>query len=56
MVSVCNSSGCPGTYFVDQASLEFIEIHLPLPPTQVLGLMVCTTLPSEHLYFKLSAM
>ena len=31
-VSLCNSSGCPGTHLVDQAGLELTEIHLPLPP------------------------
>ena len=30
-VSLCNSN-CPETPFVGQAGLEFIEIHLPLPP------------------------
>jgi hypothetical protein len=29
-VSLCNSPGCPGTDFVDQAGLELGEIHLPL--------------------------
>ena len=33
-VSPC-SSGRHGTYYVDQAGLELIEIHLPLPPYPV---------------------
>jgi hypothetical protein len=40
-VSLC-SPGCPGTHSVDQAGLELTEIHLPLPPSQVLGLKACT--------------
>ena len=31
-VSWCNSAGYPGTRSVDQAGLEFTEIHLPLSP------------------------
>ena len=32
-VSLCNNStGCPGTLFVDQAGLELTEILLPLSP------------------------
>ena len=38
-VSLC-SPGYPGTQFVDRASLELIEIHLPLPP--MLELKACT--------------
>ena len=30
--SLSNSPGCPRTRSVDQAGLEFTEIHLPLPP------------------------
>lgn len=30
-ISVCNSPGCPGTCFVDQAGLELTDIFLPLP-------------------------
>jgi hypothetical protein len=30
-VSLCSSS-CPGTHFVDQASLKLTVIRLPLPP------------------------
>lgn len=28
----CDSSGCPGTHFIDQAGFELIKIHLLLPP------------------------
>ncbi|KAL6045915.1 hypothetical protein STEG23_018413, partial [Scotinomys teguina] len=31
-VYLCNSPGCPGTRFVDQAGLELTEIYLSLPP------------------------
>ena len=31
-VSLCNSPGCSGTYFVDQAGLILTVICLPLPP------------------------
>ena len=31
-VSLYNSSGCPGTCFVDQAGIVLTEIHLPLVP------------------------
>jgi hypothetical protein len=42
-VSLC-SSGCPGTHFVDQASLE---LRNPLASaSRVLGLKACTTTPS----------
>ena len=43
LVSLCNSSSCPGTRSVDQAGLECTEIHLPLPPG-VLGLKACVTI------------
>lgn len=32
-VSLCNSPGCPGTNSLDQARVEFTEVHLPLPPS-----------------------
>jgi hypothetical protein len=38
------SSGCPGTHFVDQAGLELR--NPPASASQVLGLKVCTTMPS----------
>ena len=28
---------------VDQIGLELTEIHLPLPPSEILGLKVCAT-------------
>ena len=31
MISLCNSSGCPRTHFVDQAGLELTEICLSMP-------------------------
>ena len=43
-VSRCNS-GCPGTYYVDQASFKLMKIHLPLIP-RVVGLKVRATMPS----------
>ena len=30
-VSLCNSSGSPGTHFVDQTGFKLTEVHLPLP-------------------------
>jgi hypothetical protein len=42
-VSLC-SSGCPGTHFVDQASLELR--NPPASGSQVLGLKACATTPS----------
>jgi len=41
-ISAFNSPNCPGTYFVDQAGLELIEIRPPLLP-KVLGLKECAT-------------
>jgi hypothetical protein len=32
MVYYVALAGCPRTHSIDQASLELIEIHLPLPP------------------------
>jgi hypothetical protein len=51
------SPGCPGTHFVDQAGLELR--NLPDSASQVLGLKVCTTTPSQpgtlkSVVFKLS--
>lgn len=31
-VSLCNHSGCPETFFVDQSGLKLIEIFMPLLP------------------------
>ena len=31
-VTLCNSSGCPRTHFVDHADLKLAKTHLPLPP------------------------
>lgn len=48
-VSLCNSSGCPGTYNVDYTSLD-----PPDPPAStygVLGLKVCTKKPGYALRF-----
>jgi hypothetical protein len=42
-VSLC-SPGCPGTHFVDQAGLKLR--NPPASAFQVLGLKVCTTMPS----------
>jgi hypothetical protein len=42
-VSLC-SPGCPGTHFVDQPGLELR--NTPASASQVLGLKVCTTMPS----------
>ena len=39
-VSLCNSSGCPGTHSVDQAGLQLTEINLLCA---VLELKVCAT-------------
>ena len=39
-VSLC-SSGCPGTYFVDQASLKLR--NLPASASRVLGLKACAS-------------
>ena len=41
-VSLCNSSGCLGNLFVDQAGLNLTEIP-PASASQVLGLEVCAT-------------
>jgi len=41
-VLLCNS-GCPGTHYVNQDGLEFMEI--PRSPSQVQGLKVCTATP-----------
>jgi hypothetical protein len=40
------SPGCPGTHSVDQAGLELR--NLPASAFQVLGLKVCTNMPSWH--------
>jgi hypothetical protein len=40
------SPGCPGTHFVDQAGLELS--NPPAFASQVLGLKVCATTPSNH--------
>jgi hypothetical protein len=49
-VSLC-SPGCPGTHFVDQASLELR--NLPASASGVLELKVCTTTPGSYfLIFK----
>jgi hypothetical protein len=46
------SPGCPGTYSVDQAGIEFR--NPPASASQVLGLKVCaTTAWSEACYFLL---
>jgi hypothetical protein len=37
------SSGCPGTYFVEQADLELR--NQPVSAFQVLGLKACATMP-----------
>jgi hypothetical protein len=42
-VSLCSSSGCPGTHSVDQAGLELR--NLPASASQVLGLKACATSP-----------
>lgn len=38
-------------HYIDEAGLELIDIHLPLPPIQVLGLKVCATMPSNGFVF-----
>jgi hypothetical protein len=43
-VSLC-SPGCPGTHFVDQASLELR--NPPASASQVLGLEACATMPGN---------
>jgi hypothetical protein len=48
-VSRC-SPGCPGTHFVDQASLKLR--NLPASASQVLGLKACTTTPGLICSFK----
>jgi hypothetical protein len=45
-VSLC-SPGCPGTHFVDQASLELR--NLPASASQLLGLKACAT--TARLFF-----
>ncbi|KAL6031117.1 hypothetical protein STEG23_001931, partial [Scotinomys teguina] len=30
---LCNSLGCSGTCYVDQAGLKLMKIHMPLPPS-----------------------
>ena len=40
-VSLCKSSGCPRTHFVDQISLELRD--LPTSASLVLALKVCAT-------------
>jgi hypothetical protein len=46
--SLC-SSGCPGTHFVDQASLELR--NSPASASQVLGLKACATTPDCVIIF-----
>jgi hypothetical protein len=43
------SSGCPGTYSVDQAGLELR--NLPASASQVLGLKACATTPGFVFFF-----
>lgn len=43
-MSLLCSSGCPGTYYLDQAVLELIEIHL-------LGLKVLVTTLNDNTSF-----
>jgi hypothetical protein len=43
---LCNSPGCPGTHFVDQAGLEFR--NLPASASRVLGLKACATTPYDQ--------
>jgi hypothetical protein len=43
-----NSSGCPGTHFVDQAGLELR--NLPDSASRVLGLKACATTTRSELY------
>jgi hypothetical protein len=38
-VSLYNIPGCSRTHSVDQAGLELIEIHLPLPPKYTMTLL-----------------
>jgi hypothetical protein len=42
------SPSCPGTHFVDQAGLELR--NLPASASLVLGLKVCTTMPSISVF------
>ena len=49
MVSLCNSPSCSVTQFADQASLELIEICLPLP-AGIKG--VCHHRPATYLFFE----
>ena len=42
------SPGCPGTHSVDQAGLELR--NSPASASQVLGLKVCATTPSRHVF------
>ena len=44
------SPACPGTHFVDQASLELR--NAPASASQVLGLKVCATMPGTMTSFK----
>ena len=48
-VSLC-SPGCPGTHFVDQASLELR--NPPASASRVLGLKACPTTPGGSRIFR----
>jgi hypothetical protein len=43
------SPGCPGTHFVDQASLKLR--NPPASASRVLGLKACATTPGGYGYF-----
>jgi hypothetical protein len=48
------SPGCPGTHFVDWASLEFR--NSPASASPVLGSKACTTTPGGRFVFKTSVL
>ena len=50
MVFLCNSPGCPGTHFVEQAGLKLRD--LPASASRVLGLKPCNTMPGMHQTFE----
>ncbi|EGV95992.1 High mobility group protein HMGI-C, partial [Cricetulus griseus] len=50
--SLCNSQGCPGAHFLDQAGLELRDS--PASGFRLLGLKACTTLHSPASCFFLT--
>jgi hypothetical protein len=48
VVAFQDSSGCPGTGFLDQGGLELTDICLPLPP-EYWDLQASATIPSSKI-------